>query len=48
MFTEDNFIQLSALQHYVFCPRQRPLIHVEGAWNENVYAVRGNILHEKI
>ncbi len=48
MFTEDQFIQLSALQHYVFCPRQCALIHVEGAWNENVYTVRGNILHEKV
>ena len=48
MFTEDDFIQLSALQHYVFCPRQCALIHVEGVWNENVYTVRGNILHEKV
>ena len=48
MFTEDSFIQLSALQHYVFCPRQCALIHVEGAWNDNVYTVRGNILHEKV
>ncbi|MGB2867108.1 MAG: CRISPR-associated protein Cas4 [Bacteroidota bacterium] len=48
MFTEDDFIQLSALQHYVFCPRQCALIHVEDVWNENVYTVRGNILHEKV
>ena len=46
MFTEDNFIQLSAIQHYVFCPRQCALIHVDGAWDENVYTVRGSILHE--
>ena len=26
MFTEDDFIQISALQHYVFCPRQCGLI----------------------
>jgi CRISPR-associated exonuclease Cas4 len=48
MFTEDQFIQLSALQHYVFCPRQCALIHVEDVWNENVFTVRGNILHEKV
>ena len=48
MFTEDDFIQLSALQHYVFCPRQCALIHVEDVWNENLYTVRGNILHEKV
>lgn len=48
MFDEDSFIQLSALQHYVFCPRQCGLIHVEDVWKENVYTVRGNILHEKV
>lgn len=47
MYTEDNFIMISALQHYVFCPRQCALIHVEDAWSENLYTVRGNILHEK-
>ncbi|GJQ21792.1 MAG: CRISPR-associated protein Cas4 [Bacteroidia bacterium] len=48
MFTEDNFIQLSALQHYVFCPRQCALIHVDDVWRDNVLTVRGNILHEKV
>ncbi len=48
MFTEDDFIQLSALQHYVYCPRQCALIHVEDVWQENVYTVRGDILHEKV
>jgi CRISPR-associated exonuclease Cas4 len=48
MFTEDDFIQISALQHYVFCPRQCALIHLEDVWRENVYTVRGSILHEKV
>lgn len=48
MFTEDDFIQISALQHYVFCPRQCALIHVEDVWQENLYTVRGDILHEKV
>jgi CRISPR-associated exonuclease Cas4 len=48
MFTEDDFIQLSALQHYVFCPRQCALIHVEDVWHGNVFTVRGDILHEKV
>lgn len=48
MYTEDDFILISALQHYVYCPRQCALIHVEDAWNENVFTVRGNILHEKV
>ena len=48
MYTEDDFIMISALQHYVYCPRQCALIHVEDAWNENLFTVRGNILHEKV
>ena len=48
MFTEDDFILISALQHYVYCPRQCALIHVDDVWHENVFTVRGNILHEKV
>jgi CRISPR-associated exonuclease Cas4 len=48
MYTEDHFIQLSSLQHYVFCPRQCALIHVEDVWSENLFTVRGGILHEKV
>lgn len=47
MYTEEDFIMISALQHYVYCPRQCALIHVEDVWQENLYTTRGNILHEK-
>ncbi len=29
MYNEDDHLMLSALQHYLFCPRQCALIHVE-------------------
>jgi CRISPR-associated exonuclease Cas4 len=45
---EDDYIQISALQHYVYCPRQCGLIHVENAWTDNMFTVRGEILHEKV
>ncbi|HET54292.1 MAG TPA: CRISPR-associated protein Cas4 [Ignavibacteria bacterium] len=48
MFTEDDFIMISALQHYVYCPRQCGLIHVDDVWQENLFTTRGNILHEKV
>lgn len=48
MYKEDDLIMISALQHYVYCPRQCALIHVEDVWNENVFTVRGEILHEKV
>ncbi|MBK8908511.1 MAG: CRISPR-associated protein Cas4 [Rhodospirillales bacterium] len=44
---EDDLIPLSALQHYLFCPRQCALIHVEQQWEENLYTAEGRILHRK-
>ncbi len=38
---------LSALQHYVFCPRQCALIHVEQTWAENTFTARGAQNHER-
>lgn len=45
--TEDGLIPLSALQHYLFCPRQCALIHVEQLWAEDVATAEGRLLHEK-
>lgn len=44
---EADLIPLSALQHYLYCPRQCALIHVERLWAENRYTAEGRILHEK-
>ncbi len=44
---DADAIPLSALQHYLFCPRQCALIHVERLWAENVLTVEGRILHER-
>lgn len=48
MYTEDDFIMISALQHYIFCPRQCALIHIDDVWQENLFTIRGEILHEKV
>ena len=39
---------LSALQHWSYCPRQCALIHVEQAFDENVFTMRGNAAHERV
>ncbi len=44
---EADFIPLSALQHYLYCPRQCALIHVEQAWAENRFTAEGRVLHER-
>lgn len=45
---EENFLAISALQHYAFCPRQFALIHVEQAWAENRFTAEGKVLHERV
>lgn len=47
VFTEDNLLPISALQHLLFCERQCALIHIEGLWAENRLTVEGRHLHEK-
>ncbi|OGV41730.1 MAG: CRISPR-associated protein Cas4 [Lentisphaerae bacterium GWF2_49_21] len=44
---EDSFIQLSALQHFLFCERQCALIHIEQIWQENRFTLEGEFMHEK-
>ena len=44
----DDYVMLSALQHYVYCPRQCALIHVEQVWDENLYTLRGQRVHDKV
>ena len=40
-------LPISALQHWLFCPRQCALIHVERLWAENRFTAEGRLLHER-
>lgn len=46
MIDSDSYVMLSALQHFAFCPRQCALIHIEQAWSENIFTLRGIRVHE--
>lgn len=48
MYSEDDLLMLSALQHLLFCPRQCALIHVEQLWTENRLTAEGRILHDRV
>lgn len=48
MYTEDEMLMLSGIQHYKFCPRQWALIHIELLWEDNRLTTEGNILHENV
>src|ERR1022692_5013094 len=47
MYTEDDLLPLSDLQHLVFCERQWALIHIEQVWAENRLTAEGRVLHER-
>lgn len=45
-YTEEEYLQLSGLQHFKFCRRQWALIHIEHQWAENYRTIDGAILHQ--
>lgn len=44
----DDYIAISALQHFAYCPRQFALIHIEQVWEENRFTAEGSLLHERV
>ncbi|HUN83344.1 MAG TPA: CRISPR-associated protein Cas4 [Terracidiphilus sp.] len=47
MYSEEDLLPLSGLQHLAFCERRWALIHLEQQWEENLFTAEGNLLHEK-
>lgn len=48
MYSEDELLPISALQHLLFCERQCALIHIEQVWVENRLTVEGKNMHERV
>lgn len=48
MYTEDDLLPLSGLQHLLFCERQCALIHIEQVWAENLLTAEGRLMHERV
>lgn len=44
---DRDLIPISALQHFLYCPRQCALIHVEQLWAESRLTAEGRLLHER-
>jgi CRISPR-associated exonuclease Cas4 len=45
---EDDYRQLSELQHFTFCRRQWALIHIEQQWEDNLLTVEGSLMHGRV
>ncbi len=46
-YSLDDLVQLSSLQHFVYCERQCGLIHIEQVWSENLFTAEGRLMHDK-
>lgn len=47
MYSEDEHLPLSGIQHFSFCRRQWALIHIEQIWTDNILTVQGSLMHER-
>src|SRR4051812_19072845 len=45
---EAGEVLISAIEHYSYCPRQCALIHIEQTYDENLYTIRGRLMHERV
>lgn len=43
-YSEDEMLQLSGIQHYILCPRQWALIHLDCFWADNKLTTEGEFL----
>ena len=44
----DDTISISALQHWLYCPRQCALIHLEQTFTDNIHTARGHAAHARV
>jgi CRISPR-associated exonuclease Cas4 len=46
-YSEEEYLMLSGIQHFMFCRRQWALIHIEQFWSENYLTASGRVMHER-
>lgn len=47
VYSENDYLMLSGIQHFQFCKRQWSLIHIDQQWSDNEATAHGQILHKK-
>jgi len=46
-YDDDDFLNISGIQHFTFCRRRWALIFVECLWQDNVLTTGGTLMHER-
>jgi len=47
LYSEEDLLLLSGIQHFAYCERQWGLIHIESQWVENLRTAEGRLMHRK-
>ena len=47
MSNEEEYLLISGIEHYLHCPRQWALIHLEDQWQENYLTADGRVMHKR-
>jgi CRISPR-associated exonuclease Cas4 len=47
-YREEDYLQLSGIQHFLYCRRQWALIHIEQQWSENGLTTDGKLFHQRV
>ena len=48
VYSDDDMLMLSGIQHFRFCPRQWALIHIEQQWDDNRLTAEGELMHKHV
>lgn len=48
MYSDEELLPLSGLQHLLYCERQWALIHIEQSWAESADTMRGMFFHARV
>lgn len=47
-YPEEEWLDLSGIQHFSYCPRQWALIHIEKQWADNFFTADGQVRHARV
>lgn len=48
LYSDEDMLMLSGIQHFRFCPRQWALIHIEQQWDDNRLTIEGELMHKHV
>ncbi|PST49313.1 CRISPR-associated protein Cas4 [Bifidobacterium callitrichos] len=46
-YPEDEWLDLSGINHYSYCPRRWALVNIEQIWQDNIFTTMGSMEHQR-